>query len=215
MQISDKTRFAALYRSAALILATIMIAGVSAFAQSGGIKGTVRNMRGAGIPGATITARQNGEDVKSATANNKGDFVLSGLGSGVYNLVFEAHGYASGVLYKVEIKKNNIANLGNRLILSPDQGSLVIIKGSVFYKEGTSLLGAKVDLDRVNADGSIKKIASTTTNLSGEFTFKQPEGTAKFRITAKYGSATASKEIEAAEPAIYRLAITLDISRTK
>lgn len=215
MQVFDKIGFAARFRSAAFILAVITIAAVSGFAQSGGIKGIVRNMRGSGIPGATVTARQNGSDVKSATAGNKGEFVLTGLNKGAYNVVFEARGYASGVLYNVVVKGNGVSNLGDRLILSADQGTLVIVKGSVFYKEGTSVTGAKVDLERVAADGSVKRIASTTTNLSGEFTFKQPEGAAKLRVTAKYNSSTKSKDLEVAEPAIYRLSIILDIPRSE
>lgn len=198
------------------ILLGLLIAGVavSTFGQTGGLKGKVRNTRGSGIPGATVTARQNGADVKSATANNKGEFILNGLDNGVYNLVFEANGYASGVLYNVEVRKNKVSDLGERLILSPDQGTLVIVKGSIFFKEGTSVTGAKVDLAEVNADGSTRKLGSTTTNISGEFTFRKQPGTAKLRVTASYKSATGSKEIEVSEPAIYRLAITLDLSQS-
>lgn len=187
----------------------------SAFGQSGGLKGRVRNTSGRGIPEATVTARQNGTDIKTSTADQKGDFVLNGLSNGVYNLVFEAQGYSAGVLYNVEVKKNKVGDLGERLILSPDQGSLVIVKGSIFFKEGTSVVGANVELQRVNSDGSVRKVASATTNLSGEFTFKQPKGDAKLRVVAKYNSTTGSKDIEVSEPAIYRLAITLDASRTE
>lgn len=215
MQVFDKKGFSARFRSAAIVLALVTVTVVSAFAQTGGIKGVVRNMRGSGIPAATITVRLNGDDIKTATANNKGEFVLTGLNKGTYNVVFEARGYASGVLYNVVVKGNGVANLGDRLILSADQGSLVIIKGSIFYKEGTSVTGAKVDLERVNPDGSVKRLATATTNFSGEFTFRQPEGAAKLRITAKYNSSTKSKDLEVAEPAIYRLSIILDVSRTE
>ena len=191
-----------------------LLVAAAAFGQtSGGLKGKVRNSRGTGIPEATVTARQNGADVKTATANGKGEFVLDGLNAGVYNLVFDAKGYASGVLYNVEVKKNKVNDLGERLILAPDQGSLVIVKGSVFFKNGTSVVGAQVEIARVNADGSVKKVASGTTNISGEFTYRQPEGTAKLRVTAIYNKTTASKDIEVSEPAIYRLAISLDIDR--
>ncbi|MBP9108909.1 MAG: hypothetical protein KBF83_05070, partial [Pyrinomonadaceae bacterium] len=61
----------------------------------------------------------------------------------------------------------------------------------------------------------VKKLGSGTTNISGEFTFRQPEGSATIRITAKYEGTSGSKEIEVAEPAIYRLAITLDRNRNE
>ena len=198
------------------VFAAILIFAASGLAQSsGGIKGKVRSTRGGGIAGATVTVRLDGKDVKSSTANSKGEFTIDGLTAGVYNLVFEAKGYSSGVLYKVNVKSGSTGDLGDKLILSPDQGSLVIVKGSVFFKDGTSVIGAKVDIERVNSDGSVKKLGSGTTNISGEFTFRQPEGSAKLRITAKYEGTSGSKEIEVAEPAIYRLAITLDRNRNE
>ena len=187
-----------------------------AFAQdTGGVKGKVRNVRGSAIADATVTARKDGRDIRSATTNAKGDFVLDGLKSGLYNLVFEAKRYASGVLYNIEVKKGKISNLNDRLILSTDQGSLVIVKGSIFFKDGTSVIGAEVTLERVNSDGSARRLGTSMTNISGEFTFRQPEGSAKLRVTAKFEGTTGSKEIEVSEPAIYRLAITLDRLRNE
>ena len=188
----------------------------SAFAQStGGVKGKVRTSDGGGIAGANVTARQKGNDVKTATANAKGEFVLDGLDSGLYNLVFDASGYSSGVLYNIEIKKNRVQDLGERLMLSTDKGTQVIVNGSVFYKEGTSVTAAKVELETVNSDGSTKKLASGYTSSNGEFTFRMKPGNAKLRLTAKFNGVTGSKDIEVSEAAIYRLAITLDLSRTE
>ena len=186
----------------------------SALAQSGGVKGKVRSNKGSGIPNATVTARQSGKDIKTAKADAKGSFQLTGLGSGVYTLVFDANGYQSGLLQGVEVK-GGVRDLGDRLILMPDQGTQVIINGSVFYKEGTSLGGAKIEIERQNADGSWKKVTTLYTTIQGEFTFRQPEAAAKFRITAKYKGAEGSKEVEVDTAAIYRLAITLDISRSE
>lgn len=185
-----------------------------AFAQ-GGVKGKVRSRSGAGIPNASVTARQNGQDVKSTRSNAKGEFVLSGLNAGVYSLLFDADGFQSGLYQGLEIKNGDTRNLGDRLILMPDQGTQVIINGSVFYKEGTSLGGAKIDIERVNPDGTTKKVTSLYTNVSGEFTFRQPQGSAKFRITARFKGSEGSKEVVVDTAAIYRFAITLDVSRTE
>lgn len=192
---------------------TLVFAAFS-FAQ-GGVKGKVRSRTGAGIPSATVTARQNGKDVKTARSNAKGEFVLGGLEAGVYSLLFDADGFQSGLYQGLEIKNGDTRNLGDRLILMPDQGMQVIINGSIFYKEGTSLGGAKIDIERVNPDGTTKKLTSLYSNVSGEFTFRQPQGTAKFRITARFKGAEGTKEVEVDTAAIYRLAITLDISRTE
>ncbi len=207
-------KFRSLYIAAAFLLAFVIVP--TADAQStGGVKGKVRTSNGSGIAGATVTARQKGNDVRSATANSKGEFLLDGLESGLYNLVFDANGYSSGVLYNIEIKKNKVQNLGERLMLSTDRGTQVIVNGSVFYREGTSVTAAKVELESVNSDGSTKKLASGYTSSNGEFTFRMKPGNAKLRLTAKFNGAAASKEIEVSEAAIYRLAITLDLSRTE
>jgi hypothetical protein len=185
----------------------------AAFAQ-GGVKGKVRNNKGGTISGATVTARLNGQDVKTVRSDSKGMFTMQGLDSGTYSIVFDAEGYATGVKFGVEIKNGSVRDLGDRLILSADQSDQVIIKGSVFFREGTSVTAAKVELERVNADGSTKSLGSTYTNISGEFTFRPPPGVAKVRVTAKYKGASGSKEIsEMVNAGIYRTAITLDISR--
>jgi len=195
--------------------AVLLLAAFSAYAQSsGGVKGKVRTTNGGGIAGATVTARQKGNDIKTATANAKGEFLLDGLDSGLYNLVFDANGYSSGVLYNIEVKKNKVQDLGERLMLSTDKGTQVIVNGSVFYKEGTSVTAAKIELEVVNSDGSTKKLSSGYTSSNGEFTFRLKPGTAKLRVTAKFNGVTGSKDIEVSEAAIYRLAITLDISRS-
>ena len=197
-----------------IVLFVALVIAVGALAQ-GGVKGKVRSNKGIGIANATVTARQDGKDVKSTKSNSKGEFALSGLQTGVYSLVFDADGFQSGLYQGLEIKNGDTRNLGDRLILMPDQGTQVIVNGSVFYKEGTSLGGAKVDIERVNADGTTKKVTTLYTNIRGEFTFRQPQGSAKFRITARFKGAEGSKEVEVGTAAIYRLAITLDISRTQ
>jgi uncharacterized protein YdeI (BOF family) len=177
---------------------------------TGGVKGKVRTTNGEGIAAATVTARQQAEDVKSTISDVKGNFVLENLKNGTYNLVFTKNGYSSGTMYNVEIKNKKISNLGERLILTIDQGTQVIIKGSVFAADGRSVGGAEIKIERVSSDGSVKKLDSSRSSYSGEFTFKFSEGAAKYRVTASAKGASASKEIEVDSAAIYRLALTLD-----
>ncbi len=186
----------------------------AAYAQNAtGVKGKVRNMRDEGIAGAAISARQNGVDLKTAKSDAKGNFILDGLDAGIYNLAFEARGYSAAVQYNVEIKKGKIRDLGSRLILIADRGSKVIVKGSVFFKGGNFVPGAKVEIERINADGSVKKIGETMCDALGEFSFTQPEGPAKLRIKATFRDGKGSKDLDVDSPMIYRLAIALDIER--
>lgn len=192
-----------------LFAAVCVVSSISVAAQTGGLKGKVRTSKGDSINGATITARRKSVDVKSVKSDGKGNFVIEGLEAGVYNLVFDGKGYSSSVLYNVEVKKNKLRELPDRLILAVDQGTLVIIKGSVFNQDGRSVTGAEVTIEKINSDGSTRKMGSVYTNVSGEFTFRQPEGAAKFRLTAKLKDAESSKEVDVESAAIYRLAITL------
>jgi hypothetical protein len=181
----------------------------------GGIKGKVRNTKGGAIVGATVTAKLGTKEVKTVRSDSKGYFMMQGLDAGTYNVVFDADGYAAGVKFGVEIRDGNVRDLGDRLILSADQGDQLIIKGSVFFREGTSVPAAKVEIERINGDGSTKSLGSVYTNISGEFTFRPPLGTTKVRVTAKYKGVSGSKDIsEIVNAGIYRTAITLDVSRS-
>lgn len=198
----------------AAFLFLVVLAVASAGAQStGGVKGKVKNMNGDGIAGAEVTARQDGKDVRSTTADRKGSFRLDGLPEGTYNIIFEAPGYSSGAKFGVEIQSGKIRDLGERLILTVDRGTLVLVQGSVFYKDGTSVAGAKVQIDEIRSDGSKRSLGSASTSLSGEFTFRRKEGPARLRITASYKGTSAVKEVEVDSAAIYRVALTLDFTR--
>ncbi|MDQ3132793.1 MAG: carboxypeptidase-like regulatory domain-containing protein [Acidobacteriota bacterium] len=196
-----------------LFIALFVVSSISVTAQTGGLKGKVRNSKGSGIPSVTITARQDGKDIKTVKSDGKGNFIIQDLENGVYNLVFDSRGYSSSLLSNVEVKKNKLRELPDSLILSVDQGTLVIIRGSVFNQDGRSVTGAEVTIERLNSDGSTRKMGSVYTNVSGEFTFRQPEGAAKFRLTAKLKDQTASKEVEVDSAAIYRLALNLTLEK--
>lgn len=201
-------------KQSVLFVSLAILSCSMAFGQStGGIKGKVRAARGGGIEGALVTARQKGTDIKTVTTDSKGEFVIDGLEEGLYNLAFSKDRYSSGVLYNVEVKKNKITNLPDRLILTTDQGTQVLVKGSVFNQNGVSLYGVKVEIERISEDGAAKKVGSGYTSEAGEFTFRFPEGAAKFRVTASAKGVSASKEVSVSEAAIYRVAITLNLPK--
>jgi hypothetical protein len=182
------------------------------FAQAGGLKGKVRTNSGQGIADAVVTLTQGGEDIKSGRSDSAGVFLINGVQPGTYTLRVEAKGYASGTLFGVEIK-NKVKDLGDKLFLGVDQGSQVILRGSVFFKEGTSVTRAKVELEKVRSDGTVERLGSTETSVSGEFVFRLAPGAATYRVTAKYKDVKGVKEISVENSAVYRLAVSLDLSR--
>lgn len=195
-----------------ITLALLAFAFVAVAQDTGNIKGKVRTKDGKGIADATITARKDGKNVASAKTNRKGDFRLSDLATGTYNIVFEKGGYSAGVLYDVIVKRKKTNNLGSRLILRIDEGTLVLLEASVFTPSGMSLYGAKVVVEVVNEDGSTKKVGSGYTSRDGDILFRFPVGDTEYLITASARKAKASKTVEVNEAAIYRTAITLDPS---
>lgn len=207
-----KKPFQSLFGIFTALLVALIVSAVGASAQGSGIKGKVRNNSGIGIANASITLMKGSSEVKAAKSTSDGSFEIKGVEPGFYGLRVDADGYASGSLFSVEIKKGRVRDLGDKLFLRVDQGTLVILRGSVFFKEGTSVTGAKVQLERVNADGTTKELGSTNSDVSGEFVFRQSPGTAKYRVTAKYNGVSATKEITVDNPAVYRLAVSLDLS---
>lgn len=196
-----------------LLLAACCLLPASGFAQTGSVKGKVRAMNGASISNATITARQNGEDKSSARSDSKGNFELRGLEPGVYTFVFDAPGYASGLRSNIAVRNGKTTDLGDNLRLMVDRGTLVIVQGAVFFKDGTSVTGAKIEVEKVNADGTTQKLNTVWTNYQGEFSFRKEQGAARLRFTAKYRDVSASKEVDVDTAEVYRLAISLPIER--
>jgi len=195
------------------LMVLVLAGALEAAAQSTGLKGRVRTNSGRAIPNATISVSRDGEVVKSVKVSSNGSFEITGIDAGLYGLRVEAAGYAAGSMNNVEVKKGKVRDLGDRLYLNADEGTQVIIRGSVFFREGTSAGGAKVEIERVNSDGTLRSVGNTMTTISGEFTFRRPDEPATYRITAKYGSVSASKDITVENAALYRIAISLDLSK--
>ena len=204
------------YRKLTLVSFLFLLSVSSTVAQvTGSVKGKVRTQNRAPISGAKISARQNGKNLKSTTSNARGEFRISGLSPGRYNLVFDRDGFSTGVLYNVLVKKNKVNNLKDRLIMTVDRGTLIIINGSVFNQYGKSIYGAKVEIKQVRSGKSPKKKGKLYSSQSGQFTFQFREGKKRFIVTASAKGVSASKEIEVEEASVYRLAITLKLPEKK
>jgi hypothetical protein len=195
----------------ALFLLPLLVFGVAAQKNktTGSIKGKVKAESGA-AEGVRVTARQGEREVANATTDRKGQFEIAGLAPGRYSVTFRKAGLSVAEIKDVEVVAGKARSLGGDLVLPVDEGSLVFIKGGVFNEEGFSLRGAQIELARIAADGSTKKIDGRITTRSGEFAFRLPAQTARYRVTAKMdGRATASKDVEVDGAAVYRIALSL------
>ena len=202
------------FKNLSLALACVLALQLCALAQStGGVKGKIRDWNGTGIAGISVSARQKGVDVKTVRSGKGGEFVLDGLAPGVYNIAFDGEGYSTGVLYNVEIKAGKVRGLSERLLLTRDRGAQVFVKGLVFYRDKTSAAGANVELYVVNDDGSERKIASTTTDVSGDFSFPAVNIIKKMRVKAVMKGVSETKDIDVNQPQVYRTSIILPLDR--
>lgn len=177
---------------------------------TGAISGRVRVDTGATPSGVSVILRRGDAEVARATTNTKGEFEFKGVEPGTYGLTLRKAGLQVGRMEDAEVRAGKTLSLKDRLFLPLDEGALVFIKGSVFNAAGRSLAGVSVELARVDADGSFKKLDSRVSNATGSFSFKLMPGQARYRLTAKAdGAELATEELKIDGAAIYRVALSL------
>ena len=195
-----------------LASAALLFLGAASVAQdrsTGGIRGKVRVETGAPA-GVTVVIRQGEREVNRVMTDKGGSFLVQSLPAGKYGLTFRKPGLSVGTLEDVEVKAGKTRSLGDRLVLAIDEGSIAFIRGSVFNHEGRSLAGAKVELGKIQEDGSAKKIDGRVSNEIGAFVFRLTPETAKYRITVKHGNAgPVSQDVEIDGAAVYRVALSI------
>ena len=187
------------------------IANVSAAAQDktlGAIKGKVRVETG--TPGGVAVVVRRGEtEVTRSTTDKNGDFLVSRLTPGTYGLTFRKPGLSIGSIEDVEVKAGKTRSLGDRLILTIDEGSIAFLSGSVFGADGRSVPNAKVELLRILEDGSTRKIDGRITTETGSFRFRLGPEPAKYRVSVKTNGEPVTKDVEIDGAAVYRVALSL------
>src|SRR5918912_1747545 len=198
---------------AILPLLLILLAVATSGAQDrkkGGLKGKVRDESASLIARVEVTVGQGEREVARATTNQKGEFLIEGLEPGRYTLTFRKSGLSTGTIHDVEVIAGKTRSLPDRLILKIDEGSIAFLRGSVFTPEGRSVRGARVELARLEGDGTARKIDGRLTNETGEFVFRLMPEAARYRLTVKAdGAAPATKDVEIDGAAIYRVAVSL------
>ena len=203
------SRFKSLF---AALFVLVLSAGLAAAQDktTGSIKGRVRVETGKPSEVAVIV-RQGEREITQTTTNSKGEFTINGLQPGVYSVTFRKPGLSVGTINDIEVKAGKIRTLGDRLILTVDEGSIAFLRGSVFDPAGRSVQGARVELARIEADGSLKKLADRVTTETGQFAFRLPPEKATYRVTVKAGGAQdATKEVTIDDAVVYRIAVMLE-----
>ena len=175
----------------------------------GALKGKVRVETGT-PGGVTVVVRRGETEVARSTTDKSGEFLVSRLTPGMYGLTFRKPGLSIGSIEDVEVKAGKTRSLGDRLILTIDEGSIAFLSGSVFSADGRSVPNAKVELSVILEDGSTKKIDGRITTETGSFKFRLGPEPAKYRVSVKTtDSAPVTKDVEIDGAAVYRVALSL------
>jgi hypothetical protein len=194
------------------IIATLIFLSVPGLAQdktTGALKGKVQVEQGLPV-GVTVILLQGEKEITRALTDKKGDFTIAHVTPGFYSVKFRKPGLTVGTIESLEIKAGKTRSLSRGVVLSVDEGSIAFLRGSVFNEGGRSIPGVRVDLARIVDESSIQKIDSRVTGETGEFVFRLPPDSAKYRVTVKAdGAQLASKDVEVDSPAVYRVSLTL------
>lgn len=200
------------FKKSLFVLTAILVCAVAAMAQDktlGAIKGKVRVETGTPA-GVTVVVRRGEAEVTRSTTNKDGDFLVSKLTPGIYGLTFRKPGLSIGSIEDVEVKAGKTRSLGDRLVLTIDEGSIAFLSGSVFSADGRSVPNAKVELSRILEDGSTKKIDGRITTETGSFKFRLSPEPGKYRVSVKPdGAEPITKDVDIDGAAVYRIALNL------
>ncbi len=197
------------------MIVIIFSLALAVFAQSGGVKGKVKNENEKGLSGVEVVTKMDGKTVKTTSTDSKGEFFVSGLADGSYVLAFDKDGYSAGS-FRVEIKKGKVRDLSDKnFILTVDRGTMVNIQGTVFDQDGFSLPGAKVEIARLTGGNVWEKIKAIYSSQDGEFLFRFPSGQpTNYRVTVTYKDIEPQvKEKNTDFAGIYRLSFIMPVKR--
>lgn len=200
-------------KTAFALMLTLLIAGVAVGQDKdkslGTIKGKVKVETGT-PSGVTVVVRRGETEVTRVQTAKGGDFVVSRLSPGIYGLTFRKPGLSIGTIEDVEVKAGKTRSLGDRLVLSIDEGSIAFLSGAVFSADGRSVPNAKVELARIMDDGTTKKIDGRLTTETGSFKFRLSPDAAKYRVSVKTDNAEpVTKDVDIDGAAVYRVALNL------
>jgi hypothetical protein len=198
------------FKSVSVFLGFVLLTG-SAFAQdraTGAIKGKVRVETGTPA-GVAVIVRQGEREVARGLTDKDGKFVISRLAPGRYGVTLRKAGLSVGSIEDIEVKAGKTRSL-NDLLLPIDEGSIAFIRGSVFNQHDRSVPNVRIELAKIEEDGTARKIDGRITNEIGAFVFRLSPDAAKYRITAKPNSGDpVSKDVEIDGAAVYRIALSI------
>jgi len=195
----------------ALIATLVLLFSIASFAkaQTGILKGKVKEQGGKALEGVQVTAiNAKSKNKHETTSNEKGEFEFSLLPAGEYTLSFEKQNYKTFTTRKLEIVEGETLKLNRIVEMARESEPYSIIRGAILYGVGYSLPNALVTIERIEDGRKFKQ--EMVSREGGEFAFRLKAEKAKYRITAKArGFQESSTEIEIEADEVRNIALTL------
>lgn len=194
-----------------LVLALGSVAG----AQTGSIRGKVREQKGKSLSDVLIKATnaEKKDESFEARSGENGEFTLTSLPGGDYILTFEKQGFKTFTTRKLTIAAGDTLKLRSTIEIVREGEAYSLIRGAVLFDLGYSLPNALVLIERIDEDkkGGKKFKQETVSREGGEFAFRLRAEKAVYRITASAkGFLPKSVEIEVDFDEVRNIAITLE-----
>lgn len=150
------------------ILLTVLALGVQVSAQviSGDLVGTVYDKSGAVVPSATVEAANVGTGVKyTVTTNESGEYRLTNLPVGTYNVSAQATNFATVTISSFKVELNKTSTLPIVLEVKGAQATIEVSGASVALDTTTATLANTFE-DRFSSDLPSATVGNGVLNLS-------------------------------------------------
>src|SRR5262245_30902915 len=132
------------------LLGVLLLSAVPAFAQTGGITGTVKDQTGAVLPGVTVAIVNTGTNAeRTAITDERGDYTVTLLPIGVYRLQAELPGFKKGVAENIKVNANDRLRIDFLLEVGAVTDQLIVSESAPLVQSETSSVGRVIDTQRI------------------------------------------------------------------
>lgn len=140
------------------LLFSVIPGASNAQTSKGTIAGTVTDASGAGVPGATVTAQSAMGEARTTTTGGYGEYRISAILPGIYQVKVSANGFTTVVLDHVEVGASVEKSLDVRLEVSASTQSITV-EGS-----GATLQTESAELSNAISKTEIQQLPINTLN---------------------------------------------------
>ncbi len=132
---------------------------------SGAISGTVVDSNDARVPGAKVTAKnQANEDSFSVITSDSGEFVLTGLPFGTYNIIVNFVGFETTIIQKVVIRPLNMVTLKIPLQVGSVTSTVDVVAEPLVIDSTSSSIRTTTETESTSIANFLGKITSGETS---------------------------------------------------